>query len=143
MLFGMGASLAVGIGMSYFAFFHGNILSGIFSNQSDVIFAAADYLKAYAIDTLIVSFLFCYIGFFNGCGKTKFVMVQGIVGAFLVRIPVSYFISKTANATLFQIGLATPASTVVQIVLCTIFYQYLLRKEKQKTAFPSITDPQN
>lgn len=60
MLFGMGASLAVGIGMAYFAFFHGNILSGIFSNQSYVIFAAADYLKAYAIDTLIVSFLFCY-----------------------------------------------------------------------------------
>lgn len=86
-----GAALATGIVMAYFAFFHGNILAGIFSNQPDVIYAAADYLRAYAIDTLIVSFLFCYIGYFNGCGKTNFVMVQGIVGAFLVRIPVSYF----------------------------------------------------
>ena len=52
------------------------------STDQAVILAAADYLKAYAIDTLIVSFLFCYIGFFNGCGKTKFVMVQGIASAF-------------------------------------------------------------
>lgn len=132
MLYGMGASLAAGIIMAYFSFFHGNILAGIFSNQSDVIFAAADYLKAYAIDTLIVSFLFYYIGYFNGCGKTNFVMVQGIVGAFLVRIPVSYFVSKTADVTLFKIGLATPASTVVQIVLCTLFYLYVFNKEKKQ-----------
>ncbi len=132
MLYGMCASLASGIIMAYFSFFHGNILAGIFSNQPDVIFAAADYLKAYAIDTLIVSFLFCYIGYFNGCGKTGFVMVQGIAGAFLVRIPVSYIVSKTADATLFKIGLATPTSTVVQIVLCTLFYIYVSRKEKKQ-----------
>lgn len=130
MLLGMGASLAVGIFMAYFAFFHGDILSGIFSKEPDVIFAAADYLKAYAIDTMIVSFLFCYIGYFNGCGNTTFVMVQGIIGAFLVRIPVSYFMSKTADVTLFKIGLATPASTVVQIILCTVFYIVILKKEK-------------
>lgn len=130
MLYGMGASLSVGIVMAYVSFFHGNILAGIFSNQSDVIFAAADYLKAYAIDTMMVSFLFCFIGYFNGCGKTNFVMAQGIIGAFFVRIPVSYFVSKTADATLFQIGLATPASTVVQILLCTLFYLYVCKKEK-------------
>ena len=130
MLYGMGASLSVGIVMAYVSFFHGNIRAGIFSNQSDVIFAAADYLKAYAIDTMMVSFLFCFIGYFNGCGKTNFVMAQGIIGAFFVRIPVSYFVSKTADATLFQIGLATPASTVVQILLCTLFYLYVCKKEQ-------------
>ena len=130
MLYGMAASLAIGMVMAYAAFFHGGLLAGLFSKQDEVILAAADYLKAYAIDTLIVSFLFCYIGYFNGCGSTGFVMVQGIAGAFLVRIPVSYFVSKTAGATLFTIGLATPASTVVQIVLCTLFYSYVRQKEK-------------
>ena len=130
MLCGMGASLVVGVVMAYLAFFHGDLLAGIFSGQKDVVWAAADYLKAYAIDTLMVSFLFCYIGYFNGCGKTTFVMIQGILGAFCVRIPVSYSVSKRAGATLFQIGLATPASTVVQIVLCTLFFIYVLRQEK-------------
>ena len=130
MVCGMCASIIAGIVMAYISFFHGDLLAGIFSSQEEVIFAAADYLKAYAIDTLVVSFLFCYIGYFNGCGKTTFVMVQGIVGAFCVRIPVSYLISKTEQASLFKIGLATPLSTFVQIILCTLFFCYILRKEK-------------
>ncbi|MCM1422243.1 MAG: MATE family efflux transporter, partial [bacterium] len=131
MLYGMCASLLAGMIMAYLAFFHGNILAGIFAKEEAVILAAADYLKAYAIDTLIVSFLFCYIGYFNGYGKTTFVMLQGIIGAFGVRIPVSYFMSKAANVTLFRIGLATPSSTVVQIILCSVFFVILLRGEKK------------
>ena len=132
MLCGMGASLAVGVIMAYLAFFHGELLAGIFSSQEEVVLAAADYLKAYAIDTLIVSFLFCYIGYFNGCGQTTFVMIQGIVGAFGVRIPVSYFVSRTVGATLFKIGLATPASPIVQIILCTLFF-FIYGKREMET----------
>lgn len=129
---GIGTSLLVGIVMGYFSFFHGDILAGIFadSEETQVISAAADYLRAYAIDCLLTSFLFCFLGYFNGYGKTVFVMAQGIIGAFAVRIPVSYFASRMAGATLFSIGLATPASSTVQILLCTAFFIFLLRKEK-------------
>lgn len=127
MFYGMAASLAVGCVMAYLAFFHGGLLSGIFAAQQDVIEASAEYLKAYAVDTLIVSFLFCFIGYFNGCGKTAFVMVQGITGAFLVRIPVSYLMSRLEPVSLFRIGLATPASTVVQILLCSIYFLWMNR----------------
>ncbi len=125
MLYGMISSLATGVFIAYFAFFHGDLLAGIFSTQTEVIAAAAAYLKAYAIDTLIVSFLFCFIGYFNGCGRTAFVMLQGITGAFGVRIPVSYMMSRIEPVSLFWIGLATPASTVVQILLCTLYFIYL------------------
>ena len=47
---------------------------------------------------------------FKGTGATIFVMLQGIIGAFGVRLPVSWFVSRQATATLFHIGLATPAS---------------------------------
>lgn len=30
--------------------------------------------------------------------------------------------STMAGVTLFHIGLATPASTVIQIIICTVFY---------------------
>lgn len=125
MFYGMAASLATGIVMAYLAFFHGALLASVFSAEQDVIAAAADYLKAYAIDTLIVSFLFCFIGYFNGCGRTAFVMLQGIAGAFLVRIPVSFLMSRLEPVSLFRIGLATPASTVVQILLCTGYFIWL------------------
>ena len=132
LLYSIAASLACGVFMGYFAFFHGNLLAAIFSKDKEVIAAAHSYLKAYAIDTLFVSFLFCFIGYFNGYGKTSFVMIQGIVGAFGVRIPVSYLMSRTANPTLFRIGLATPSSTFVQIILCGIVFLVLEKKRRQK-----------
>ncbi|MCH5209359.1 MAG: MATE family efflux transporter [Oscillospiraceae bacterium] len=129
---GIASSLAVGIIMGYFTFFHGNILAGIFAKDTEIIMAAADYLKAYAIDCLLTSFLFCFIGYFNGCGSTTFVMLQGIIGAFCVRLPVSWLMSRQAAVSLFHIGLATPASTVVQIILCGIYFMILLRTQKRK-----------
>lgn len=55
-----------------------------------VVLAFWQYMKAYGIDCLLIAIMFCMVGYFNGCGKTTFVMIQGIVGAFGVRIPVSY-----------------------------------------------------
>lgn len=72
---------------------------------------------------------FCFRGYFNGCGKTVFVMIQGIIGAFGVRIPISYMVSRMANATLFHIGLATPASSLVQTALCVGYF--LLQNQRQ------------
>lgn len=133
MCYGMLASLVIDEVIAYFAFFHGDVLSAVFARDAQVILASADYLKAYAMDTLLVSFLFCFMGFFNGCGKTTFVMAEGIIGAFGVRIPVSYIMSRTADASLFKVGLAIPLSTIVQIILCVGFFIYLNRKNKEKS----------
>lgn len=132
MFCGMMASLVAGVFMGYFAFFHGDVLASVFANEPEVIYAAADYLKSYAIDTCLVAFLFCYIGYFNGCGKTTMVMLQGIIGAFGVRVPVSYFMSKLPNTTLFKIGLATPASTIVQIIFCSVCLWLVIRGERRE-----------
>ena len=95
-------------------------------------FRGTEYLKSYAIDTLFVAFLFCFIGYFNGCGKTTLVMVQGIIGAFGVRVPVSFLMSRLEPVSLFKIGLATPCSTLVQILICGIYFAVMLRREKEK-----------
>ena len=128
---GIASSLAVGVVMAYSTFFHGDVLAGVFAKDADVIWAAADYLKAYAIDCMLTSFLFCFIGYFNGCSKTTFVMLQGIIGAFGVRLPVSWLMSRQVPVSLFHIGLATPSSTVVQIILCGIYFAVMLRREKE------------
>lgn len=118
----------VGVGMFFLSYFHGDILAGIFSSAPDVIQAAADYLKAYGIDCMLTAIFFCYIGFYNGIGKTKFVMLQGIIGAFCVRVPVSYFMSRQPNPSLFHIGLATPLSSCLQLLLCVGYMRYLKKK---------------
>lgn len=130
LLWGVVSSLAVGAVMWYLTFFHGDLLAGLFARDAAVIAAAADYLKAYAIDCLLTSFLFCFIGYFNGTGNTVFVMLQGIIGAFGVRLPVSWFVSRQAWASLFHIGLATPASSLVQILLCGIYFFFVRKRQK-------------
>ena len=128
--YGIATSLCVAVVIASFTFWKGNLLAGIFTKDTAVIVQAHAYLKAYAIDTLLTSVLFCYIGYYNGCGNTFFVMLQGIIGAFGVRIPVAFFMSHLANTTLFHIGLATPISSVCQIILCVLFMLYRNYKEK-------------
>ena len=120
--YGIITSLSCGVVLFYLSFFHGIPAAKIFTNDMQVAEAAADYLKAYAIDCMLTSFLFCLIGYFNGMGKTQFVMIQGLIGAFGVRIPVSFLMSRMATPRLFFIGLATPCSTFVQIVICLVYF---------------------
>ena len=129
---GIGVSLAFGIIMGYISFFHGDLLCGIFSNDAEVIAQGWEYLKAYAIDCLLTSFFFCYTGYFNGCGYTKFVMAQSMIGAFGVRIPVSWLMSKVKPVSLFKVGMATPASSLVQTVLCIVYMHTIAKKKEQE-----------
>ena len=135
LVYAISASLCCGVVMFYITFFHGNLLAGMFSKDKDVVLAAWEYMKAYGIDCLLTAIMFCMVGYFNGCGKTTFVMIQGIIGAFGVRIPVSYIMSKILPVSLFKVGLATPMSTFVQIILCIIYFTILSKKlSKEETS---------
>lgn len=129
LLYGIVTALMAGAVMGTLALLGGSVLSAVFSREPMVIAASHQYLKAYAIDCLLTAVLFCFIGYFNGCGRTVFVMVQGVVGAFCVRIPAVYLISQMEHITLFHIGLATPLSSVVQIFLCIGAYHLYRRRE--------------
>lgn len=133
LFYGIKTALAAGAVMGALAFWGGSVLSGIFSSEPLVIVNAHAYLKAYAIDCLLTAVLFCFVGYFNGCGKTAFVMIQGVVGAFCVRIPVVYLVSRLEHITLFHIGLATPISSIAQIILCVIAFQVLSPKQEAGT----------
>ena len=58
-------------------------------------------------------------------------MVQSIVGAFLVRIPVSLFMSRLEPVSLFRVGLATPCSTLVQIALFLRCYAFTAARDRR------------
>lgn len=133
LVYGIMTSLGIAVIIASFTFFKGDLLASIFSKDTQVILQAFDYLKAYAIDTLLTAILFCFIGYYNGCGNTFFVMIQGIIGAIGVRIPVVFFMRSLSNTTLFHIGLGTPISSTVQILLCLVFLFYTKHHNKEKT----------
>lgn len=122
-------SVCVGLVIAYVAYFHGDILCEIFSNNPEIIAAAWEYLKAYGIDTVICAFMFCFIGYFNGRGKTVFTMAQSVISSFCIRIPMALIVSRIPGSTVFQIGLSTPASSVLQMTMCLIYFIALKKKD--------------
>lgn len=131
-LYGILISLVFGTVTFYLSYAQGELLAGIFNDDPQVISSTAQYLKAHAPDTLLVPFLFCFTGFFNGCGRTTFAMLQSLMGAFLIRVPLSYLFSISANASMYLIGLATPIATVVQIIVCSIYFVVINKKLAQR-----------
>ena len=90
-----------------------------------------DYLKGFALETILTAVLFSMIGYFNGTNRTVWVMTQGLIQTLLVRLPLAYFMSIQPDASLTKIGLAAPASTLVGIILNLSFFLYLEKKEKK------------
>lgn len=131
--YGIAMALSLATVIAVFTFFRGDLIASIFTSDTEVIALAHLYLKSYAFDTVLTSILFCLIGYFNGCGHTLFVMIQGLVGAGLIRIPFAFIFNTLPNTNLFIIGLATPLSSLVQIIMFAIFTLYLKRKNKSLT----------
>lgn len=131
MYYGMALSCAVGLAVFAVSFFRGDLLAGLFSRDREVVLAAADYMRSYSVDCVIVGFVFSMMGYLNANGKTAFVALQGILSTFLVRIPVSYFMSRIEGVTLFQIGFATPAATLFGIVMCVVYLIWFEKRRKR------------
>ena len=128
----VGISFVFGILTFIATFFFPEILAAAFEKNPEVIAAAARYQRGCAAEHIFISVFFCMLGYFNGLGKTDFVMFQGIFTAFAVRIPLSYLLSRGASPDLFKIGLAVPASAIVSFLLCLIYLIYLNKKGKSK-----------
>ena len=129
MFTGIGVGVAFGCVVFLIVMFRGDILAGLFSNDAAVIQNGFDYLKGFAPETIVTAVLFSMIGYFNGNNKTLWVMIQGLTQTLLVRLPMAYIMSIQPDASLTNIGLAAPTSTVVGIVLNVIFFIYMNKKE--------------
>ena len=129
MWLGMATASVIGGVMAYLSVFHGDTMSALFIKDIFVINASAEFLKATAIECFVLSLAYCFDGYFNGQGKTGFVMTQGICAALLVRIPYAYFASKKATPSLFNIGMATALAAIFMLIVCSIYYIVTTKKD--------------
>ena len=129
-----GQALGAGIGFVIMAlvFFCGDILARFFTEDEAVVARAFEFLRGFSPEAVVTCILFSYLGYFNGHSKSLFVMVQGLLQTFLIRLPVSYLMSIRPNASLTGVGLAAPLATVFGIMLCFENYKRMGRRLKRK-----------
>ena len=123
---GMGCSLVIGIIGYAYVQWNPTSLTALFSKDVEVIETAALYLKSSSIDCILVCFVFCMNSFFSGCGNSLFPMIHSLIATFIIRIPLSFVLSKIAGITLYEIGFASPLATFASLVMCIIY----MRSEK-------------
>lgn len=95
----------------------------IFKAEGAVITAGEQYLHYFRFDFLLVSFGFTMNGFFNGCGRTLFAMINGMAASLCIRIPLVFILSQYGNHDLTGIGLAIPAATLVSVIAAIMYYR--------------------
>ena len=129
---GMATAALLGGIISYIALFHGDMLSSVFTGDEAVIRASAEFLSATSIECFILSIAYCFTGYYNGLGKTRFVMAQGLAAIFLVKIPYGYFASERPQPELFDIGLSTVYAAAFTLIVCVVYYVAVHRKSRKK-----------
>ena len=126
-------SFSFGVAMFLLTFFWGGPTASLFTRDPAVIAATAQYLRGCSFEYLILSLSFCFLGYFNGLGKTTFVMLQGLLSAFLVRIPMSIYLSRLPNTNMGIISIAVPVSALSSLILC-LFYFFRLESSRKKVS---------
>ena len=134
MFTGIGIGLVFGCAVFALVWLKGDLLCSVFTTEAAVIANGFAYLKGFAPETIATAVLFSMVGYFNGSNKTVWVMVQGLVQTLLMRLPMAYFMSIQPNASLTNIGLAAPTSTLVGVVLNVCFFLYLEQKAHRQPA---------
>lgn len=134
---GMRAAFAIGLFLGLVTLFYGDRMLSLFNGDKEVIAQGFSYLKSYAIDTALTPMLFCFIGYFNGTERSLFVMMQGLIGGLCIRIPVVLLMNRIPGVTPFLIGLGTPISSTVQIVMCAAYYCILKKREERNPVLPA------
>ena len=134
MLCGIGVGLAIGCVVFALVMFKGDLLTGIFTTDAAVIQKGYDYLRGFALESIVTAILFSMVGYFNGHDQTLWVMIQGLTQTLLVRLPLAYYMSIQPNASLTNIGFAAPAATIFGIVLNVGFYVWFNRKMNKKVS---------
>ncbi len=125
---GIVIGVLIGIGIIIVVTFFGVQISSIFSANVDYQLKSAEYLRGFCLEAVVASISFSFIGFFNGYGKTWFVMFQGMCQSLAVRLPLAYVMSVRHPDTLVYIGFVAPTATCAGIVINLIFFIILRRR---------------
>ena len=130
MWFGIAVCLVITTVYAVYSYLHGENVIGLFSRDPEVMEHGRLYLKSYAFDQMMLSFVFIMNGYFNACGHSVFTMVHSLITTFLLRVPMTILFGRLPGATLLHIGIPAPVSSFVSLLICLVFLARLKKKER-------------
>ena len=101
----------------------------LFTPDQAVWVAGGQYLRGYILDCALAGIHFSFSGYFCARGRSEFSFLHNIISLCLARLPGAYLTSLWFPASLFPMGLATAAGSLVSVLICLIAYRIITRKD--------------
>ncbi len=145
-------SITLIISLSAAIFPHLLLTPFIKSNSTEVMHYAMDYLRVMSISYIIYSIMFSANGVMNGAGMTLITTISTVVGLWVVRVPLAYYLSGLSTGNwwfsflphrekdIHGIWISMVAGVGVSAVLSLIFfYAGKWKKSLVKKEIPKIS----
>lgn len=100
----------------------------LFTPDAAVVALGCQYMRGYIIDTIFAGIHFSFSGYFAAYGKSYIGFLHNMAAIVLLRVPGSYLASRMFPETLFPMGLAAPAESLLSVVICLGAFFWMKRR---------------
>ena len=102
---------------------------GLFSSDTAVITMGGQYFRGYVADCMFAGIHFSFSGYFCAYGKSGISFLHNFLSVLLARVPGAYLASKMFADTLLPMGLAAVAGSILSVIICTIAFIWIRKRE--------------
>lgn len=118
-------AVSFGIAVTIFMQFASESTVRMFSGNSEVITLGGQYMRSYVWDSIFAGVHFCFSGYFCAYGLSMVSFVHNLASILFARIPLAYIASEHYKNSLFPMGIAAPAGSLLSVLICVAAFIWM------------------
>lgn len=103
---------------------------GLFSDDQEVIMLGGQYMRGYVWDCVFAGVHFCFSGYFCAYGLSGISFLHNLISILCARIPLAYLAAIYFTESLFPMGIAAPAGSLLSVLICTVAFIFVLPPDR-------------
>ena len=121
-------SIGWGAAAVLFMTFFSPAVIGAFLKDAETVQMGCEYMRGYVWDCIFAGVHFCFSGYFCACGHSGLSFLHNSISIICARLPLSYLASVYFLHSLFPMGLAAPAGSLLSVLICLAAYRWLMHR---------------
>ncbi len=107
---------------------------GLFTKDAEVMRLGGQYMRSYVWDCVFAGVHFCFSGYFCAYGLSGISFIHNVASILLARIPLAYWASTHFADTLYPMGWAAPAGSMISVVICGAAFVWMKKHPEKLTS---------
>ena len=103
----------------------------LFAEDGAVISLGGEYMRGYVWDCVFAGVHFCFSGYFCAYGLSMVSFIHNAVSIVFARIPLAYIAAKYFTDSLFPMGIAAPAGSLLSVIICVLAFIWMSRHQER------------